>query len=61
MNCNGKKYPMLNNCNFNLTVFGQQSKARFDVKAEYEKETSEWRIKEMMMKSVDDNKASKIY
>lgn len=61
MNCNGKRYPMLSNCNFNLTVFGEHDKARIDVQAEYLKDVKEWRIKEMMMKSTSSEQPSKIY
>ena len=52
MNCNGKRYPMMSKCQFDLTVFGEKDKGRIDVVAEYRKGTREWSIQQMKLKSV---------
>ena len=38
MNCNGKVYPIMSECKFDLAVYGTDSKARFIVKAKYNNE-----------------------
>lgn len=37
MNCNGKIYPLLNGCNFDIVLFGSEGKGKVNVKAEYSK------------------------
>ena len=49
MNCNGKTYPMKSTANFDMTVFGDKSKARIDVAAKLE--NKEWKVTEIAMKS----------
>ena len=44
MTCNGKTYPMVNSCNFDLYVFGNKDKAKFNVKANYDRESSQYII-----------------
>ena len=53
MNCNGKTYPLLNSCNFNVIVFGNQAKGRIDVKAEYERGINAWKINHMNLVTLD--------
>ena len=54
MNCNGKTYPLLNNCQFNVVVFGNEAKGRVDVKAEYSKDVNGWKINSMDLVTVSE-------
>jgi hypothetical protein len=56
MNCNGKIYPLLKNCNFEIMMFGNAGKGRVSIQAEknfkknkkdYSKK--EWTIKNMVL------------
>jgi len=38
MTCNGKFYPLLNGCSFDLVLFGQEAKGKITVKAEKDKD-----------------------
>lgn len=51
MNCNGKTYPLLSNCSFDLVLFGNQHKGKVNVKAEYEAST--WKIKTMTLQTTE--------
>ena len=44
MNCNGKIYPLLSNCNFDLVLFGSKAKGKVSVQAEYVNKNSQWNI-----------------
>jgi hypothetical protein len=45
MNCNGKAYPLLSNCKFDLIVFGSKAKGKVHVEAEYSKDINQYEIK----------------
>lgn len=44
MNCNGKVWPLKNDVNFDLVVFGSQQKGKFHVRTEYDKKSHQWTI-----------------
>ena len=56
MTCNGKIYPMLNNCQFDLILFGNLGKGRVNVKAEYHKQDNQWNINHMDLVTRDGKK-----
>ena len=38
----GKTYPIFNNVNFNMVIFGKENKAKVDVQAEYSQDRKQW-------------------
>ena len=59
MNCNGKTWPLFNNCAFNVIVFGNEAKGRVDVKAEYSKEINGWKINHMDLITAEQSSESR--
>ena len=49
MNCNGKTYPLLNNCKFDIVIFGNEAKGKINVSAEYSKDANQWQVSGMEM------------
>ena len=52
MNCNGKTYPLLSNCKFDMIIFGNKSKGKIIVNAVYGKDKSAWDIKSMAIQTL---------
>lgn len=44
MNCNGKIWPLKNNVDFDLIVFGSNSKGKIRFNTEYNKADQQWKI-----------------
>ncbi len=47
MNCNGKTWPLLSTCNFDMVMFGSKAKGKIRVNAEYSKQINQWKIMKM--------------
>jgi len=51
MNCNGKTYPLLSNCKFDLVIFGNKSKGKVVINAECGRDKN-WNIKSMAIQTL---------
>jgi hypothetical protein len=47
MNCNGKIWPLKNNVDFDLIVFGSSEKGKVRVSSQYKKDDQKWIINEI--------------